>query len=152
MNERATDIDFDVMREPWNKYELGDGSILKTKCILTKVHKRLTIGEKTASYGLDSQNVIVVYNVPPNLKGEPSKQTYGPKELESSIVQDDIRYTTISEEWNEYIAEDGTKVRLKSTVTKVSRTNKFDKNGNPRYLVRTSVLPQVKPPRRSRDK
>jgi hypothetical protein len=145
MGERVTDIDFDILREPWNKYELGDGSIVKTRCILTKIHKRVKIGETTAGYGLDSQNVIVIYNVPPNLKGEPSKHAYGPKELETSIVQDDIRYTTISEEWNEYVAEDGTRIRLKSTVTKVSRTSKYDKNGNPRYLVQTSVLPQVKP-------
>lgn len=145
MGERVTDIDFDIMREPWNKYELGDGSILKTRYILTKIHKRAKIGATTAGYGLDSQNVIVIFNIPPNLKGEPSKQAYGPKELETSIVQDDIRYTTISEEWNEYVAEDGTRIRLKSTVTKVSRTSKYDKNGDPRYLVQTSVLPQVKP-------
>lgn len=147
MSERTTDIDFDIIKEPWNKYELGDGSILKTRCILTKIHKRIKIGENTAGYGIDSQNMIVIYNVSPNLKGEPSTQAYGPKELETSIVQDDIRYTTISEEWNEYVAEDSTRIRLKTTVTKVSRTNRYDKNGDPRYLVKTSILPQIKPHR-----
>jgi hypothetical protein len=33
-------LDFDVVREPWNKYELADGAVLKTKAIVTRVIKR----------------------------------------------------------------------------------------------------------------
>jgi hypothetical protein len=66
-------------------------------------------------------------------------------ELQASIVNEDVRYTTIAEEWNEYLAEDGTKIRVKLTVVKVSRTNKRDVDGEPIYLVQTSLLPQIQP-------
>ncbi len=31
MSEKVTELDFDVVREPWNKYELFDGPIIWTK-------------------------------------------------------------------------------------------------------------------------
>jgi hypothetical protein len=34
-------LDSDVVRQPWNKYELADGSVLKLKVVLTKVRKRV---------------------------------------------------------------------------------------------------------------
>lgn len=52
------------------------------------------------------------------------------------------------EEWNEYIAEDGASIRVKLVVVKVSRTDKTDRDGEPIYLVQTSVLPQILPPKK----
>lgn len=139
------ELDFEVLREPWNKYSLRDGSSVKSRYILMKVKKRESTkeGEKTA-YGVEGQNITVIYSVPPELKGPPSKRTYTPQELSSSIVVDDVGYSTLSEEWNEYVVEDGTKIRVKDTVVKVSRTDKSDKNGDPIYLVQHSTLVDVR--------
>jgi hypothetical protein len=64
-------------------------------------------------------------------------------------VEKDIRYDTLSEEWNEYIAEDGTKIRFKSTLARVHRTNKYDKHGDPIYLIELSGFGQITPPPKS---
>jgi len=61
-----------------------------------------------------------------------------------------LGYNTLGEEWNEYILEDGTKIRIKTTVTKISRTDKYEKIGDPIYLVETNVMMQVTKPKISK--
>ncbi|MFQ5710202.1 MAG: hypothetical protein ACE5GD_00330 [Candidatus Geothermarchaeales archaeon] len=82
----------------------------------------------------------MAYNVPKNLKGEPSTKPHPPEELKSSIAAPDSGYDTLSEEWNEYFVEDGTKIRIKDTVARISRTNKYNKDGDPIYLVDHSSI------------
>lgn len=135
-------FDFDVVREPWNKYELADGCSLKLKVVLTKLRKK-QVDEKNTNYDFDVQNLAVVLT---DEKGPPDTKTYSPQELTAAIIKDDIRYTTTSEEWNEYVADDGARVRLKVTVTRVAKTSKFDKNGEPIYLVESGALAQIKRP------
>lgn len=59
-----------------------------------------------------------------------------------------MRYNTLAEEWNEYVVDDGTRIRMKSTVSRVAKTSKFDKNGDPIYIVDTTVLAEIRPPKR----
>jgi len=138
------EMDFEVLREPWNVYQLEEGPILKIKYVLTRVIKRRE-DEGRFGYAFKGQNVVAFSHIPPELRGEPTRAIYSPMELQASIVNEDVRYTTIAEEWNEYLAEDGTKIRVKLTVVKVSRTNKRDVDGEPIYLVQTSLLPQIQP-------
>jgi hypothetical protein len=152
----VTELDFDIIREPWNKYELSDGTILKIKLVLLRVVKKeKTVSDaetgktKTAiSYGFESQNILTVYNVPDHLKSQPSREKYPPEVLRENVVESDMRYSTLEEEWNEYILEDRTRLRIKLTVVKVDRTKKVDHHGFPIYLVESPVLPQFKTPPR----
>lgn len=145
---KELELDFEVLREPWNKYSLKDGAYIKSRFILLKIKKREPTqeGEKL-QYGFEGQNLTVVYNVPEHLKGPPSSTPYSPQELAQS-KKEDVAYDTISEEWNEYILEDGTTIRIKDTVVAISRTDKVDKNGDPIYMVEHSQILGVKPRRR----
>ena len=142
MSEES-ELDFETIKEPWNKYELRDSTYLKSRHILMKVKK------KGNTYGIEGQNITVTYNVPKNLKGTPSTQTYTPEELSSSIVVDEVGYNTILEEWNEYIVDDGARIRIKDTIISVSRTSKYDRNGDPIYVAQHSTLVQVRPRKES---
>ena len=141
--EKITDVDFEPLREPWNKYSLRDGSSIKARLILRRVILKETrkldgsIGEK--NYGIDTQTITVAYNVPEELKGQPSELLLPPPELQAGIVENDIHYDTLAQEWNEYIADDGTKIKLQLTVVKVSRTKFTDKFGNPVYFIESST-------------
>lgn len=147
MSAEQRDIDFEVLREPWNKYELDDGSYLKTKYILTKFRKSEPDEQNRIKIGVDGQTLTVTYNVPKELKGPATTRKYTPEETKNAIQQE-VGYKTIAEEWNEYIAEDGTKIRVKDTVTRISRTNLADKNGDPIYFVEHSTMVQGAPPKR----
>ena len=135
-------LDFDVIREPWNKYEISDGAVLKTKIVVTRIRKK-QVGEKK-DYNFDMQHVIVVLT---DENGTPDSKIYSAEELQAAVVKDDLRYTTVSEEWNEYVIDDGSRLRLKSTVTRVGKTSLFDKLGTPQYWVELNNIAQVRTPR-----
>lgn len=134
-------IDFEIIKEPWNIYKSKDGSTLKIRFVLIKVIKEGIDETGNPIYGINSSNVVGVI-APKNLKGTPSPP-YTPKELASSIVEDDIAFDTVSEDWNVYKLKDGVTLNIKLVLVKVSRTNKFDSRGDPIYLVNSQ--PIVKP-------
>ena len=137
-------IDFDIVKEPWNKYSLKDGSTLKTRFILKKVFvKRLS--ELKAHFGFDGQNLSVI-TCADDLKGESDKKAYSPIEIKKAIDKE-IRYDTVLEEWNEYLIDDGTQIRLKTTVTNVNRSTLYDNTGDRIYLVDTNVIMNIKRPK-----
>ena len=141
---REMELDFEVLREPWNKYSVEDGSYVKTRFIATKFKKREpTTPEEKLSYGFEGQNLMVAYNVPDGLKGNRSQVQYTPEELRANAKE--MKYSIIFEEWNEYVLEDGTAVRIKSTAIEIIRSAKFDRNGDPIYIVNTSQILGMKP-------
>lgn len=145
---KESEIEFEVLREPWNKYSVDDGSYVKSRYIILKFKKREpTTADEKLGYGFQGQNIAVSYNVPTELKKTPSTKQYSPEELKQEA--EDMRYSIVSEEWNEYVLEDGTVVRIKSSVIEILRTNKFDRNGDPIYYVNTSQLLGIKPRKRT---
>lgn len=137
-------IDFDVVREPWQRYELNDNTVVKSKLIITKIYKIAKNGKP--SYTIDGQTVTVLL-APPESKGPPDNFRYSPQQLKEAVIQDDVKYITLAEEWHEYILDDGTKMRIKTTISGIKKTSKFDKDGEPIYLVNNNVLIQTKLPK-----
>ncbi|WXG39480.1 MAG: hypothetical protein WED07_01375 [Candidatus Freyarchaeum deiterrae] len=148
MSFAANDLDFDVLREPWNIYQLEEGPILRVKYVLTRFVRQKDAGG-LVGYAFKGQNVVSLSHFPEELRGSPSPRVYSSEELQASIVNESVRYSTLVEEWNEYVAEDGANIRLKITITQVCKTNKTDSDGEPIYLVKTSLLPQITPPKKS---
>ena len=114
------ELDFEVIREPWNKYNLSDGSNLKIMYILLKV-RRIIAEPKKPSYSLKSQTIVEAYNVPLELRGPPAKVPVPPNELKSAKKQE-VGFTTLFEEWAEYLVEDGTRIRAKCSLVKPSKS------------------------------
>jgi len=46
-----------------------------------------------------------------------------------------VPFEATKEEWNEYLLDDGTRLRVKLVVTKILRTNQIDPEGNPVYVI-----------------
>jgi len=141
------EIDFEVLREPWNKYELEDGAYIKSRYILTKFKQSGPDKQGRIKIGIDGQTITVVYNAPQSLKGTPFTGRYSPQEIKEAIEKE-VSYKVISEEWNEYITENGSKIRIKDDVIRISRTRLKDKNGDPIYFVEHSTLVHGTPPKR----
>jgi hypothetical protein len=143
LNPDEVELDFEVIKEPWNKYNLTDGSNLKLRYVLTKVRRKMAEKSKP-SYALKSQNVVESYNVPINLLGPPAKVPLSPDELKSAAKQE-IGFTTLFEEWAEYLVEDGTRIRVKVSLLEVFRTEKTNPDGEPIYIANHSMTLTVKP-------
>jgi len=132
-------LDFEVVKEPWNRYELADGSRLKTKLVLTKVTKDEQ-DIRVNAYSFDFQNIAVVLT---GERGPPSSKSYSQDEIRAATVKE-IQHQTISEEPNEYSVNDGGRIRIKSSVYHVTKTSLFDKSGKPIYWIDFNQIPQIK--------
>lgn len=49
MGVELTELDFDVLKEPWNVYQLEEGPILRTKYVLTRVVRKREEGGGSAT-------------------------------------------------------------------------------------------------------
>jgi hypothetical protein len=64
------EVDFENEKEHWNVYKLSDGSTLKVKLVLVNVVRSQDQYDPLGNpiYGITSQNIIKVLNVPEKLK------------------------------------------------------------------------------------
>lgn len=135
------DIEFTVEREGWNEYKLSDGCLLKMKFVLIKIVLTYD-AQGNPGYAFNSQNLLAVY-APSKNKGKPLKQSYTPKELMESVV-DDVDFKAVKEKWNIYKLKDGTKLEIKLILTRAAKTDKFDPSGSPIYLTNSQTVPKYK--------
>lgn len=135
-------IDFDVLKEPWIKFEISDGSILKVRTILKKVERVTKEGK--LGFNIDAQTITIIH-AEPSLKGPPSKKSYSKEEIQKAINKDDMRYNTLVQEFNEYVLDDGSKIKIITNVMKISRTKLYDKTGDPVYFINNSITMDIKP-------
>ena len=64
------EVDFENEKEQWNVYKLSDGTTLKVKLVLVNVVRSRDQYDPLGNpiYGITSQNVIKVLNVPEKLR------------------------------------------------------------------------------------
>ncbi len=59
----------------------------------------------------------------------------------------EVGFRSSGENWNEYLADDGTVIRIKLVVTEVLRIDgQYDEQGNPAYLIKSSNVTAVSAP------
>lgn len=140
------DVKFEVVKEGWNEYKLGDGATLRTKLILGKIviPAGFTL-ENTGSFNFQTKNMVAVY-VPQNMKGTPLGRPLTPQELEASIVED-LDFEQTKESTNEYKLPRNIKIKLRFMLTRVAKTDKFNIDGTPIYTTQTQIVPIVKLPK-----
>jgi len=67
------EVDFENEKEEWNAYKLADGSALKVKLVLVNVVRSRDKYDPLGNpiYGITSQNIVKVLNVPEKFKRKP---------------------------------------------------------------------------------
>jgi hypothetical protein len=91
---------------------------------------------------IDLQPITVVLT---NEQGDPNTKTYSTQELKAAIIQNEVRFVMISQDWNEYVVDDGTRIRIQPIILRVAKTSKFDGRGMPTYMVDTQATVQIQP-------
>jgi len=145
MTETRKYLDFEVVKETWNKYSLRDGSILKTRIILKSAWNFEKDGKK--NYSCDIQNFTIMMCVP-SLQGEKNQTKYTKEQIQNGIEVEDSRYDTISYEASEYLLDDTTRILIHSNITKISRTNLYNARGDRIYSVELQASITITPPKR----
>lgn len=138
VTEEEQEVDFDVLKEDWNRYKLKDGTMLKVKTPVMKIFK----SEEEGPLGYPNLRVgtrllAVTTAVPEKLKDEPSED----QEIRKEDITEEVKIVgRLKEEWHEYKTHDGWKILVKPVVIKVFKTNKFNDDREPIYNVTVQSL------------
>lgn len=63
------------------------------------------------------------------------------------VNAEEIAINQANENWNEYLLEDGSTIRLKAVAVKVIRlVGEYDNSGNPVYFINSTNIVSVKSP------
>lgn len=140
------DVEFEIVKEGWNEYELSDGARLRTKLTLGKVVTSAGVPPKNATeYGFNTQMMVLAY-VPQDMKGTPSGRRLTPQEMNDAVVED-LEFEQTKVATNEYLLENGVRIKLRLMLTRVGKTDQFTSDGSPLYAVNNQIVPQIKVPR-----
>jgi hypothetical protein len=116
------EVDFEVVKEPWTRYKLDDGTLLRIRTAVAKIFESKKIGD------LGYPNMGVAYGfvlstmVPEGLRGPESKE---PLKLPDDIDKE-VSSKLLVESEQEYLTADKYILTLKPVLTKVVRTKKFN--------------------------
>ena len=141
------DVPFEVVREPWCTYDIGDDCTLRTKLVILKILKPPGIPlEKVKGLNFPA-HVHIAVDAPPEKKGTPETKKLTPELLRNSIVED-IDPIPIKTPKNEYKLKNGTVIRFSLSLTRVARTDLFSDDGSPVFVVSHQIVPQLRFPKR----
>lgn len=139
----STSLDFEVLKEPWNMYQISDGSKVRIRCILKDV--RRVIEDGMPKYSITVEGMIVVVCAP-ELKGVPTTPAPAHDKLQESIERADIAFDTIFYDNNDYILNDGARIKIYLNLGEITRTTSYDSNGDRIYIINHSATVNIKPP------
>ena len=143
--DEVRSIEFEIIKEPWNKYQLQDNSVLKTRTILKNIRRK--IQKNQTEYFIDAQVLTVIYAFA-DLRGAANLKPISNEEIRKNIDLDDMRYDSMAQDSNEYVLDDGTKIKIHTNITSISRSTLKDSHGDPIYSVQSSNQILVKPPKK----
>jgi hypothetical protein len=134
-------VDFRVMNEGWQYYNLSDGTKLKVKLLLGQVWRsRSQYNPMTGEplYMWNTQNLVSLASFPAQLRGQTSGLPITPEIIAQNIDQAvDFEASGKEEEWSVYNLADESVLRLRSNITSISRTKLRGQAGEPIYNVAT---------------
>jgi hypothetical protein len=132
-------VDFKVVNEGWQYYNLSDEARVKVKLVLVQVWRsRSQYNSMTGEpyYWWNTQNTVSIVSFPEKLRGQASSLPLTPEALAKSIEQVvDFEASGKEEEWNVYNLTDESILRLRLNLTSISRTKLRGKAGEPIYGV-----------------
>jgi hypothetical protein len=129
----GVDLSFDTLSEGWSTYKTKDGVLIRMRLIVTRIILSNVKEDGIVQMALGS-NLLFAVTAPQQLKGPPNNQPITQEQILASIIEPDVPFDTVKEDWNEYNAE-GIKVGVKPVATIIAKSKLFDSDGNPVYNV-----------------
>jgi flagellar basal body rod protein FlgF len=135
---QGVELDFEVVEEGWNEYNLSDGSTLRIRPIVVKIFDtKQKDSEENPVVGIASTNIVTA-KVPSELK---DREVIN----ESNDSKEYLEFEAMKEIWNRYRVEDDFMLRVKLVVSQVFRTTERNQFGEPVYRVKSDNVVGIEP-------
>ncbi|MGA3290433.1 MAG: hypothetical protein ABSD42_09370 [Candidatus Bathyarchaeia archaeon] len=131
-----TEIDFEILREPWSKYKLEDGTLLRLKNPVLHVFKSSENDQQGLLNYRTAGCSLMSALIPKELLGKPSEK----EEKDSKDTTCEMKFSVICEDWCDYKASDGMILKTKTEATQIRKSKKFNRDGEPMYFADCKVL------------
>jgi hypothetical protein len=132
----GVDLSFDSIHEGWSIYKTKDGVLIKIR----QIPLRITLVEvKEDGTGMISAGGSLFFAVSAPQKGPPNNQPITHEQIIAAIVEPEVQFDIVQEDWSEYNAE-GVKIALRVVVTAIAKSNLFDATGEPVYNVNYQMM------------
>lgn len=145
MSETRNYIDFEIVKENWNVYNLNDGSKLKMRNMLKSAwYAKGVDGMKKYSVDIAGTQVLMCHI---SLQGTKNQSKHTQEQLQNSIKVNNCIYDTLSYEPEEYLLDGNIKVLIHTNITEIMRTKLYDEKGDRIYLINASMDVTITPPK-----
>ena len=143
------DLDFRMIEEKWNEYELQGGYMVKGRTILLKVMMVYRQQGQT-QIGTATQETFVVTSAPGN-RGIPSPLRQEEISGRVNVTRRPLRIDRNNEPWNIYeLPRTGDRIRTRLMVTDMFVVeNRYDNFGYPAFIVQSGVITNIEKGKRS---
>lgn len=130
-------VRFRIIKDPWCKYELQDGTTFKIRYALKEVWGEQRNGETRYNFEAVLRQE---WNQSPKLRGTPTYRKHTKEELNANIEVEDCPYDTKYYERSEFDVENRVMIVLHPNLIRVSRTILFNENGDREYSINVDPL------------
>lgn len=146
----GVELAFESIHEGFSVYKTKDGVAIKIRQVLIRI---ALVDVKPDGTGQLAAAGTLVFAVSSPVKGTPNPRQYTNDEIVAAIVEPEVQFETIREDWNEYDVE-GVKVGVKLVLTSLAKTSLFEATGEPIYFInyQAVVRPIQKPEDRAKFK
>ena len=144
MSDTRNYLDFEIIKEPWNVYNLRDGSKLKIRVMLESAWHFNKDGKKNYSVNI-KMATIMLCDV--SLQGSKNQTKWTKEQFAQNIEVENCQYDTLSYEANEYILDDTTRILIHTNLSGLSRTKLYNAVGDKIYIVNAQASIQLTPPK-----
>lgn len=124
-----------------NFYRIEEGIILRVYPIINSIEME---PDNPTGASINGQNVVALF-VPKKFKGSPGDRPYSQADIQANIVNIDVPFDTLIENFNVYDVDDKWILSVKTTLSQVSKTSLRDSRGDPIYAISTALIPKLKP-------
>ena len=131
-------VDFKIIRENWNKYELDDGSIIRTRFILSQIvsTEEPAPQDDDLNLGFMEPRIITSIFAPIDKRGTPDRN-YSVPELEKFVINKDCKIINKTINDPSIYMTESMLIFVYNVIDRIEKTSKFSASGMPHYIVRT---------------
>ena len=123
-------------------YKLNDDS-QAIVCALISINHLLPLADDPTKLEMNLSRQVNVFVPKENRKSE-SSAPVTLSEIQSAIIERDVSYETLAENFSEYDLSNGVIVSLKTVAGQISRSKFYTPQGEPIYTVATTPIIKIK--------
>ena len=121
-------------------YKLNDGTIIKA---IVYVNSLIADPKNPEGFAINSINIVNAF-VPKEKRTPERFQPYNQSELREGIVDDDMDFDVLRENFSVYDLSNGMVLSVKTVVGQITKTKFLTKDGEPVYSINTNPIIKVK--------